>query len=259
MRHKKFWTLDKFGNEVLRDLSKEHESFTLEKYVNNEFDGNNFIWYENFDLHFYDANGCDYERLGCYIKEGDVVLDIGANIGVFAHRAEVRGASRVICFEPVTPTFSCLIKNKGPKTEVHKFAIGGENKSIDFKIHTDFTHIGGATLKDTEIIGNRNVVHTDKVVMLDINFIFESGLVDKVDFIKMDIEGGEVEALNSIKDIHLSSVRCFAAEFHNTNEDFNGFQDSFFNRMIDLGFKGFILYHGDGDLRTLTFWKDYEK
>ena len=52
MRHKKFWTLDKFGNEVLRDLSKEHESFTLEKYVNNEFDGNNFIWYENFDLHF---------------------------------------------------------------------------------------------------------------------------------------------------------------------------------------------------------------
>jgi len=181
MRHKKFWTLDKFGNEVLRDLSKEHESFTLEKYVNNEFDGNNFIWYENFDLHFYDANGCDYERLGCYIKEGDVVLDIGANIGVFAHRAEVRGASRVICFEPVTPTFSCLIKNKGPKTEVHKFAIGGENKSIDFKIHTDFTHIGGATLKDTEIIGNRNVIHTDKVVMLDINFIFESGLVDKVD------------------------------------------------------------------------------
>jgi hypothetical protein len=71
----------------------------------------------------------------------------------------------------------------------------------------------------------------------------------------MDIEGGEIELINSIKDVHLSSVRCFAAEFHNINENFNSFQESFFNRMINLGFEGFTLYHGNGDLRTLTFWK----
>ena len=77
---KQFWTLNSKGEEVLRDLEKEHENFSIEKYNSGEFDGNNFIWYEMFDMYLMESNGCDYERKGCYIKEGDVVVDIGANI-----------------------------------------------------------------------------------------------------------------------------------------------------------------------------------
>ena len=106
MENKKFWTLRPDGSEVLRDLNEENKNFTREGYLNGEFDANNYQWYEMFHHYSFDDNGCDYERHGCYIKEGDVVLDLGANIGVFAHRAETRGASKVICFEPVTPTFN---------------------------------------------------------------------------------------------------------------------------------------------------------
>ena len=120
MENKKFWTLKSDGTEIHRDLKKENKNFTWGDYSQGLYDANNFIWYEMFQFYGFGSDGCDYERFGCQINEGDVVLDLGGNIGVFAHRAETRGASKVICFEPLTPTFNCLSKNKGPKTIIYK-------------------------------------------------------------------------------------------------------------------------------------------
>jgi FkbM family methyltransferase len=256
MENKKFWTLAPDGTEVLRDLKNENENFSLDDYRNGEFDGNNYMWFEMFHHYSFDDIGCDYERMGCYIREGDVVLDLGANIGIFAHRAETRGASKVICFEPVTPTFNCLIKNKGPKTLVYKNAVGGNQGFTTFNIHTDYTHIGGGTSHDQDLmLNNRNVIHSERVIIVGINEIFK-GIDCKIDFMKIDIEGGEVDVLTSITDENLSSLRCLSAEFHKTYDEFETFQSNFFNRMDNLGFKHFTVYYGNGDLRTLTFWKD---
>ena len=255
MNNKKFYTLDCGGNEVLRDLKKENESFTRELYQNGQFDGNNYQWFEMFHHYSFDDNGCDYERYGCYIKEGDVVLDLGANIGVFAHRAETRGASKVICFEPVTPTFNCLIKNKGPKTLIYKNAVGAKQGFTTFNIHTDYTHIGGGTSHIQDLMLNdRNIVHSERVITIGINEIFE-GMDSKIDFMKMDIEGGEVDVLTAITDENLSSLRCLSAEFHRTCDEFDIFQSNFTDRMYNLGFTHFTVYYGNRDLRTLTFWK----
>jgi FkbM family methyltransferase len=256
MEDKKFWTLLPDGKEVLRDLKKENEKFSRDAYLRGEFDGNNYMWFEMFDHYSFDDNGCDYERRGCYIQEGDVVLDIGANIGLFAHRAENRGASKVICFEPVTPTFNCLIKNKGPKTLVYKNAIGGKQGFTTFNIHTDYTHIGGGTTHDQDLLlSGKNIIYSERVIIIGINEIF-NGMDSKIDFMKIDIEGGEVEVLTSITDENLSSLRCLAAEFHKTYDGFDTFQDKFVDRMTLLGFKHFSVYYGDGNLRTLTFWKE---
>lgn len=252
--NKKFWTLDKQGNEILRDLQKENESFSLEKYRAGEFDGNNYIWHEMFNNFVYDDNGCDYERYGCFIKEGDVVLDIGANIGVFSYRAEIRGASKIISFEPITPTFNCLIKNKSNNSLVYKMAVGNKNGWVDFSIPDDLSNLGGGTSKN-EVTMDRSVSLTEKCYMININEVFND-LVEKVDFMKVDIEGGEVELLNAITDENLLSLRCLACEFHKINDEFDKFQEDFVSRMNKLGFKSFVLYLGNGDLRTLNFWKE---
>jgi hypothetical protein len=88
MENKLFWTLRPDGTEVLRDLEKENENFTRDAYNQGKFDANNYQWFEMFHHYNFDDIGCDYERYGCYIKEGDIVLDLGSNIGIFAHRAE---------------------------------------------------------------------------------------------------------------------------------------------------------------------------
>lgn len=253
MNNKLFWTLSPNGNLTLRDLAKENENFTWDDYNQGKYDANNYIWYELFQFNSFGSDGCDYERMGCQINEGDVVLDIGANIGLFAHRAETKGASKVICFEPITPTFECLIKNKGPKTIVYKNAVGGENKIVEFKIHSDYTQIGGATFSD-DALPIKDTIHSEMVFFIDINEIFKS-LCKKIDFMKVDIEGGELELLNSITDENLSVLRCLALELHIIDEKYEELQHTFWSRMVNLGYQGYCLYHGDGKLRTLNFWK----
>jgi FkbM family methyltransferase len=256
MSNKLFWTLSLEGKEILRDLEEEGKSFNMDDYYKGIYDGNNYQWQEMFNHFIYDDIGCDYERYGCYIKEGDIVLDLGGNIGVFAHRAETRGASKVISFEPITPTFNCLIKNAGPKTVVYKNAVGGKHGFTTFRIHTDFTHIGGGTSEDQDLLLNqRSIVHSERVIIIGINEIFEN-MDTKFDFMKIDIEGGEVEVLTSITDKNLASLRCLSAEFHRSYEEFDIFQEQFVRRMNNLGFRSFVLYHGDGKLRTLNFWKE---
>jgi len=250
---KKFWTLTSDGTEILRDLKNENKHFTRELYKQGKFDANNYQWYEMFHHFVYDDNGCDYERYGCFIKDGDVVLDLGANIGIFAHRAETRGASKVICFEPITPTFGCLMKNKGPNTIVYKNAVGNKNCFSTFNIHTDYTHIGGGqefTMNNTD----KKIIYSEKVIVVDINEIFRNFHYE-INFMKIDIEGGEVEVLNHMSDESILSLRCLSAEFHKINDEFDTFQSNFCNRMNDLGFNHFIVYHGDGNLRTATYWK----
>jgi FkbM family methyltransferase len=255
--NKKFWTINKLGSEELRDLESESKLFSREEYLKGNFDSYNYQYYENFHHYIYEDNGCDYERFGCFIKNDDVVLDVGANIGVFAHRAEMRGASKVICFEPITLTYKCLEKNAGPRTINYKNAIGGKSGSEIFILHTDFTNTGGGTTTTQDRQSySQNIVYSEHVFKIDINEVFKSFV--KIDFMKLDIEGGEVEVLEKITDKNLTSLRCLAAEFHNTYPEFRDFEKKFWERMLNLGFKGFILYHGSEHdvLRTYNFWKE---
>ena len=69
MGNKKIWTLDKEGNEVLRDLAKENENFNLDRYYAGEFDGNNYMWHEMFTNFVYDDNGCDMKDMVVLLKK----------------------------------------------------------------------------------------------------------------------------------------------------------------------------------------------
>ena len=113
--HKNFWTRSKSGTLETRNLDRESRSFNFPDFWEGKYDIYNYLWWEMFGCYEFDSNGCDYERGNCQIREGDVVLDLGANIGAFAHRAEFRGASKVYSFEPIIETSECLKLNRGPK------------------------------------------------------------------------------------------------------------------------------------------------
>jgi FkbM family methyltransferase len=64
-----------------------------------------FIYREIFEQH------C-YEHHGVTVKNGDVILDVGANIGMFALSVmeRFRGV-KMVCVEPVPNTRACLVRN----------------------------------------------------------------------------------------------------------------------------------------------------
>jgi hypothetical protein len=53
------------------------------------------------------------------------------------------------------------------------------------------------------------------VQCLSIPTVFEKEGLEKIDFLKMDIEGAEIEILNTLPDKYFSQIRNIAFEYHN--------------------------------------------
>jgi hypothetical protein len=109
-----------------------------------------------------------------FVKPGDIVLDCGANIGVFVKASLDAGAKKVVAIEPAPENLEALRRNF--KSEIESGRVVIYPKGVWDK--DDFL---------TMNIDHGNSATIDKLVA-------ELGL-ERVDFIKMDIEGAEVRAL----------------------------------------------------------------
>jgi FkbM family methyltransferase len=257
--NKSFWTIDDKGTYIERDLLWEHHNwFDISRGNYDETrnpDSYNSMFREIFDTFEFDSDGCDYERYGCQILPGDVVVDIGANIGLFSHRAELRGASAVYAFEPFFSTYMALRLNAGGKTKTFKNAVYSAHKIMEMSIPEMLSNTGGGMVKDTmESIGMIGVAD-ETIFSVDINLLFLENMIGKIDFMKMDIEGSELECLSAITDENLSSLRCLAVEFHLNVPGVTKFRDDFVNRCHLLGFNTFQNHYQGGQQTTLNAWK----
>ena len=252
-----FYTLTPEGEIRLRNLKAEDKDFSVPKYYNNECDGYNYLYFENFTCNIDNAQGSDYFRGGCVIKEGMKVLDLGANIGMFAMSALEKGASKVYCFEPIKATYTCLMLNalRFDDIRIETFNLGVSDKTgtATFFLHTDWTHNGGSKMQSLER-ANETSFYTENCAMIDVVSLFNDPVWGDVDFLKIDIEGAEEVVLKNLPDIALERLKCIAGEFHCHDEEFQAFQDNFIQRCHGFGFQSYVLYQGDG-LRTIHLWK----
>lgn len=134
------------------------------------------------------------------IKLGMTVFDIGANIGYFTLLMArlVSNAGQVYVFEPNPDMLNELIKNIKINPElsdgriiIQKEALGNANGQKTFYCPIE-GHQGVGGLKNTERAPLEKII-TVKVNTLD-DYI-ERNDIKKIDFIKMDIEGGELGRL----------------------------------------------------------------
>jgi FkbM family methyltransferase len=129
-----------------------------------------------------------YERYGVSVHPGDVVLDIGAYRGTFTRHALESGARVVVAFEPQPDNYGCLEQTFAPEinrgaVRLVKAAIWDKAGTLQFS-GADLTgHVSGATDKSITVAATT----IDDAVR-------DLGL-DRVDFIKMDIEGAERHAV----------------------------------------------------------------
>lgn len=128
-----------------------------------------------------------YKGGGVDLSKGDVVLDVGANIGLFSiYSADKIGEEgKVYSFEPINKTSLILEKNLKEngvvsRVEIVEKALGDENKDVYFNV--------GGILGESHKTENTNGVLVNQVT-LD-SFVFGNNL-EKVSFIKADIEGEE--------------------------------------------------------------------
>jgi FkbM family methyltransferase len=128
------------------------------------------------------------------VKKGDVVLDCGANVGVFTRTALNRGASLVVAIEPAPATVMCLRRNY--EREIAEGKVIVVPKGV--WDHTDTLELNegdsGNTTGDSFIFG-QDAKHKVKVPLTTIDILATELKLPRVDYIKMDIEGSEKPAL----------------------------------------------------------------
>lgn len=144
-------------------------------------------------------------------KKGDVVIDIGAYVGMFAVKMAlcVGDSGKVIAIEPAVNNREYLYRNTEniKNIIVMPVALGASNGMGDLFISHD---------SPCHTLIERPHSHTEKVVINKLDTLLEQKHVDKVDFIKIDAEGYELEILKGATDTLMSSKPKLAiASYHN--------------------------------------------
>ncbi len=173
------------------------------------------------------------------LVSGDVVLDIGAHIGMaslyFSDR--VRNA-RILAFEPAPKTFHCLQENlsrHAPDAQVFRLAVGataGEtefsyfpqsstmstlrpNRDDDRRNITAFITNSGLTSDIAEMVVGRldAVEHSTVRVTTLTDIITEHDLKD-IGLLKIDVERAELDVLDGLAEELWPRVQAVAIEVH---------------------------------------------
>lgn len=121
------------------------------------------------------------------VREGDIVLDCGADIGTYTRLALNKGASLVVAIEPDLGRESCLERNF-------------QKEIIDGRVMT----VRRGVWDKEEILNLSHGVVTgspegESISLTTIDKLVTELKLDRVDFIKMDIEGSERKALAGAK------------------------------------------------------------
>ena len=136
--------------------------------------------------------------LDAFLRPGDVLLDVGANVGLYTIAAAriVGNAGQVHAFEPCSQTFSRLEENVRlngfGNVSCHRLALSDSNAEAELALAKDgfdaWNSLGKPYMGET---GGHETVRT---VTLD-SFVSQHRLEGRVTVIKIDVEGWEKQVL----------------------------------------------------------------
>ncbi len=158
--------------------------------------------------HRFDSNGTD-------LHFGDVVIDVGGCEGYFSLKALEKGAEKVFCFEPSRLIAKCLEltfaeeRNSGRVEVINQF-VGSTEGTVLFE-EDPYDPTLGAISKSKGPIQE----HCYPVAMTSIDTLCIRKELEKLNFIKIDVEGNEIQVLEGArKSIVKFSPKIAVATYH---------------------------------------------
>lgn len=165
------------------------------------------------------------------VEPGQLVVDVGANIGYFtlllARRVGAQG--KVIAFEPSNRVYAVLEKNLVLNGQENVTLV---NKAVAERSgQVGFSHGGVERLSSVERIvpGSTNPV---AAVSLDDYF---NSVQRRVDFIKVDVEGGEMSVLEGMRGILQNDHPTLLIELHGSGSSVD--VHPVVSRLVSAGYK----------------------
>ncbi len=169
-----------------------------------------------------------------YNKNPKVVIDGGANIGLFSIKLKNDFPdAQIICVEPDPDNFQTLKKNLSSYPNTFFENSGIWNKSTKLKVY-DKHNMGKWAMIVEEDLENGNI---DAV---SIGSLFEKYDIQKLDILKLDVEGSEKQIFSDNYQEWLPKVKMILIELHDGME--LGCSKSFFTA-INNAFEKYSFNH----------------
>jgi FkbM family methyltransferase len=176
------------------------------------------------------------------LNQHDVVIDVGANQGIFALYAASMGA-KVYAVEPDAMNYSLLCRNierNGLQGKIipHHFALGSENGEIELFIpERDGETVTGLITTSTEVQGKYSGLdltrlRVDTVQCRKMSDFIEEVPETNIRFLKIDCEGAELDILRGVENGNLTHVEQLVMETH-----WGYSEKALYQRVRDLGFR----------------------
>lgn len=190
-----------------------------------------------------------YDRPDFRGREGDTVVDIGANMGLFAMWMSPQiGNGRIYCVEPTSAmdTLNENVQRNGlENVNTLRCAVGAEDSTLELLEYPEFNGINHRADFTPAPWGKFfiRLLHRRKPLppvqasypCRSLASILDEMRLDRVNLMKIDCEGGEYDIINSTSDDVLSRIDRICMEFHEIHESHDYRQ--LVDRLKNAGFK----------------------
>ena len=191
-----------------------------------------------------------YLKHGVTLNDGDVVFDVGANIGLFTLFVNrMRPAARIYAFEPLSPNFELLRANvarHGIDAQLFNCGLSESSSIANFTFYPQAAGLSGrATNRADDKDATRAIVldwihttagsHEQELLsqsqldeLLDeylrsetyscrlktLSEVMREQRIEQIDLLKIDVESSELEVLAGIEDEDWPRIKQIAMEVH---------------------------------------------
>lgn len=174
-----------------------------------------------------------YTRSGIALSNGDTIVDVGANIGMFTmYLLRNFDNLSIHAVEPVPETFQVLSRNMqrfGDRVvHLHNTALGKpDDSTVEIVVYSHLT--GNATKYPKLKRSQREVLaqsfteeeleyvyehHTAEVPCTTISSLITANGIKQINLLKIDTEGSEIEILSGVQPSHWETIDQLVIEVH---------------------------------------------
>jgi len=141
------------------------------------------------------------------LGEGSVVVDLGASTAAFSAGVIEKSGAFSHCVEATPKNFDAIEESE--RLNKYFYAMGGQTGPVTLHIPNDEFHWGSI-----DVPAGFEVAEKIEVPGLTLDGLFDELDLDKIDLLKIDIEGAEINLFDSATDATLAKCAQITVEFH---------------------------------------------
>jgi len=151
-------------------------------------------------------------------KRTDIFWDVGANVGLYSIFAAKIKNCKVYSFEPSVFNLEILARNINKnnlqgKINIIPLSLSNKNCEGSFNIASDSY---GSALSSFKNKKNKKNIYSYQTISFNSDFLINNKIIEKPDYIKLDVDGNEIDILNGIEK-NISKVKSIILEMDYRN------------------------------------------